>query len=78
MPNTITAYELRSWIDTIPTPCLETQFPTTHPIYADANCQLVVHQECEKPMLQAMLEECPGLVAAWCVVSFADAEGGGR
>lgn len=44
MPNPITAYEMRSWIDTIPTPCLETHFPTTHPIYSDTNCRLVVQQ----------------------------------
>jgi hypothetical protein len=44
MPNPITAYELRSWIDTIPSPLLESRFPTAHPIYSDANCRLVVQQ----------------------------------
>ena len=42
--NPITAYEIRSWIDSIPTPFLESDFPTTHPIYADTDCRLVVQK----------------------------------
>ncbi|KAF3049835.1 hypothetical protein E8E11_006850 [Didymella keratinophila] len=95
MPSPITAYELRSWIDTIPIPSLETHFPTTHPIYADTNFRLVVQQivcddagdparfilrvviqdGCEEMMLRAVLNECPGATAAWCMVPVAN-EGG--
>ena len=86
MANSFTAHELKSWIDEIPSHLLEfsssSPFPTSHPIFADANCRLVVQDKtqdayilrvsinpnCPDPVLAAFKQMDPGAVPAWCAV----------
>lgn len=88
MANSFTAHELKSWIDSIPYhllaphPTSPDLFPTTHPIYADANCRLVVQDKtrdayilrvqinsnCPDPVLAALKQGAPWGTPAWCVV----------
>lgn len=44
MPKPGNVYESRAWINAIPTPRLETHFPTTYSNNTDTNCQLIVQQ----------------------------------
>ncbi|KAF9696202.1 hypothetical protein EKO04_005902 [Ascochyta lentis] len=78
MSRTNTSHQIKSWIDTLPTHLLTTPFPTSHPIYADAHCRLVVQgiipatpahyvlhvQIIDRNVIKLEMDRIP----AWCMV----------